>query len=175
MKRFDVTGAAALALLFSATGATSASAQTEHGRRHDAGGAARPGGITHHPGSPHHVSFLVGGTRVRAEEETGFTIGGDYEYRITRRLGVGGVVEHAFGEVDATTLLAVADIHLWRGLAAQVGPGVEFLDDRAEPVGRIGALYEIELGGRFTVSPQLHYDITDEDSIVFGLAFGRSF
>lgn len=167
---FREFGVAAMAAAMMAAGA---SAQTEHRDRH--GAHDEEGGITYHPHSPHHVSILLAGTRVRAEDHTGFTIGGDYEYRVNRRLGVGGVVEHAFGEVDATTVLAVADIHLWRGLAAQIGPGVEFLDDRAEAVGRIGALYEIDLGDRFTISPQLHYDITAEDSIVFGMAFGRSF
>ena len=40
---------------------------------------------------------------------------------------------------------------------------------------RIGALYEFEFG-RFTFSPQLHYDVTTgKDSVVFGGAFGASF
>ena len=129
---------------------------------------------------PHHLSLVLGGTHINAADETEFTFGVDYEYRINTLIGVGAVVEHAVGDIDATTLLAVADIHLWRGLALQIGPGVEFVDEGEETetfaIGRIGALYEIEFGEGFTISPQLHYDISSgEDAIVFGLAFGRTF
>ena len=129
---------------------------------------------------PHHLSLVLGGTHINAADETEFTFGVDYEYRISTLIGVGAVVEHAVGDIDATTLLAVADIHLWRGLAMQIGPGVEFVDEGEETetfaIGRIGVLYEVEFGEGFTVSPQFHYDISSgEDAIVFGLSFGRAF
>lgn len=125
---------------------------------------------------PHHLSVITGGSHIDAREETAFTLGIDYEYRVNQLIGVGAVVEYAFGELNATTLLAVADIHLWRGLALQVGPGVEFADDEVFAVGRIGALYEIVLANEFTISPQLHYDVSSgEDTIVFGVAFGKAF
>ena len=124
----------------------------------------------------HHLSLLLAGTNVPTEDENAFTLGIDYEYRVNSLLGVGVVAEQAFGEIDATTLLAVADIHIWRGFAIQTGPGVEFLDDETFAIGRIGGLYEFELGDGFTVSPQLHYDISSgADAIVFGLAIGRAF
>jgi hypothetical protein len=125
---------------------------------------------------PHHLSVVLAGTRVPEAEETGFTIGLDYEYRVSELIGLGFVVEHAFGEIDSTTLLAVADIHLIKGLAIQAGPGVEFVDDESVFVFRLGLLYEFELGEAFTLSPQLHYDISaGEDAIVFGVAIGRAF
>ncbi len=129
---------------------------------------------------PHHLSLVLGGTHINAADETEFTFGVDYEYRINTLIGVGAVVEHAVGDIDATTLLAVSDVHLWRGLALQIGPGVEFVDEGEETetfaIGRIGALYEIEFGEGFTISPQFHYDISSgEDAFVFGFAFGRAF
>jgi hypothetical protein len=125
---------------------------------------------------PHHLSVILGGTRVPEHQETGFTIGLDYEYRVSRTVGLGVVVEHAFGEIDATTLLGVADIHLVRGLVVQTGPGVEFVQDESFFVYRLGLLYEFELGEGFTLSPQLHYDFSGaENGIVFGVAFGRAF
>jgi hypothetical protein len=128
---------------------------------------------------PNHLSLLTAGTW--EEDEVAFTLGLDYERRINGLLGLGGVAEHAFGHIDATTLLAVADLHLWRGLAIQTGPGVELIDGKGEEddeqvfVYRIGALYELEFG-RATLSPQLHYDVTaEEHAVIFGVATGFNF
>ncbi|MEO0881293.1 MAG: hypothetical protein AAFY34_01055 [Pseudomonadota bacterium] len=127
-----------------------------------------------------HVSLVLGGTSIPSADETAFTIGIDYEYRLNRLIGVGAVVEHAVGDIDATTLLAVADIHIWKGLAIQAGPGVEFADEgettETFAIGRIGALYEVEIEERFTIAPQVHYDISSgPDAVVFGLALGVAF
>ena len=125
---------------------------------------------------PHHLSVIVGGTYVDAADVTEFTLGIDYEYRLTPLLGLGFVAEHAFGEIDATTLLAVADIHLVKGLAVQIGPGIEITPDEEFAIGRLGLLYEFEIGHDYTLSPQLHFDLSSgEDAVVFGLAFGRAF
>ncbi len=132
--------------------------------------------VEFHHDQRHHVSVVLAGTSVSDADETAFTAGLDYEYRLSKLLGAGFVVERAFGEIDSTTILAVADIHLWRGLAIQVGPGVEILEDEEYAVGRIGALYEFELDEGFTISPQFHYDASSgEDAIVFGVALGRGF
>ena len=133
--------------------------------------SAIAGDLTHR----NHLSILTGGTHIPDVDATAWTLGLDYEYRVNHPLGLGMVVEHAFGELNATTLLAVADIHLHRGLVLQVGPGVEFIDGHSALVGRVGALYEFEFPNHFTISPQLHYDVSRENSIVFGLAAGMSF
>ena len=84
--------------------------------------------------------------------------------------------EKAYGDLDATTSLLVADIHLQNGLIFQVGPGIECRHSENVNVGRAGVLYEFELD-RFTLSPQLHWDYHDhgENAVVLGLAFGFSF
>lgn len=136
--------------------------------------------VEHNEDKPHHLSLVLGGTHIFAADETAFTIGADYEYRLNTLIGLGGIVEYAAGDIEATTLLAVADVHLWRGLALQIGPGVEFANEadgtETFAIGRVGALYEFELEGHFTLSPQIHYDISSgEDALVFGLSFGRAF
>jgi len=90
--------------------------------------------------------------------------------------GLGVVVEHAFGELEATTVLAVADIHLHEGWVMQIGPGYEFAEEENAVVGRVGFLYEFEWDG-FTLSPQLHYDyhVGGEDAFVAGFALGFGF
>lgn len=131
--------------------------------------------LKHAVHGPHHLSVLVADTHVSGEGDN-FTIGIDYEYRLSKLLGVGAVVERAFGELDATTVLAVADIHLQHGLIVQVGPGFERRHDENVFVARIGMLYEFELDN-LTLSPQLHWDYHDGEAnaIVAGLALGFSF
>ena len=124
-----------------------------------------------------HVAVLVGGTLEFEEHETlgGVTVGLDYEYRVNEIIGIGAVAEYAGQDLDATTLLGVVDIHLWRGLAAQTGPGVEFIDDEDLFVYRVGLLYEFEIG-EYTLSPQVHMDMTDEErATIFVLAAGFPF
>ena len=120
-----------------------------------------------------HLSWLAGVTH--DDSENAFTIGVDYEYRLNQRLGIGAVVEQATEDIDATTILAVADIHCTNYWIIQTGPGIELLDDEEEFVYRIGTLYEWEFDG-YTLSPQVHYDITgDENAVIFALAFGYGF
>lgn len=122
---------------------------------------------------PHHLSLIVGGTA--NEEHTAFTLGLDYEYRVCEFLGIGAVAEYVLEDIDAATFLAVADLHLWRGLGVQTGPGVEVTDDENLFVYRVGLLYEFELDP-YTVSPQVHTDLTDKEwAIVFGVGIGFPF
>ena len=165
------------ALVFLTISAGSAAANDDD---HTSSTSEHKSQIPYHPDKRHHLSILTAGTNVPSEDYTAFTVGIDYEYRINRRLGVGFVAEQAFSKIDATSLLAVADIHLWRGLTLQIGPGVEFVDkgekNETFALARIGALYELELGEGYTISPQFHYDISSgADAIVFGVAFGRAF
>ena len=119
---------------------------------------------------PHHLSVLLGTTE--ADEESGPTVGLDYEYRVSDFLGVGAVAEYAFDQIDSTTVLAAADLHVTPQFVIQTGPGVEFINGEEEFVYRIGILYEWERSG-YTLSPQVHYDATSgEDAVVFGIALG---
>jgi len=131
-----------------------------------------------HFASPNHLSLFLGNTHLQVpgeSDEDAFTLGIDYEYRVSKRIGVGGVAEYAFGGLDATTLLAAVDVHLYKGAVMQLGLGVEFVDDQTNELGRVGILYEFEFS-EITVSPQFHFDVTSaEDSLVFGLAVGRNF
>jgi hypothetical protein len=142
--------------------------------------AEEPGHGAHadrHGAHANHLSAFLGGTD--HDGHTEFTFGLDYERRIDQRLGVGFVAEHAGGEIDATTLLGVVDIHFGRGWAVQTGPGIEFIEAHGETerefVCRLGLLYELQVDG-FTVAPQAHYDWTPaENSVVFGIAIGRGY
>ncbi|MEC8785071.1 MAG: hypothetical protein VXX33_00870, partial [Pseudomonadota bacterium] len=105
-----------------------------------------------------------------------FTLGIDYEYRVSDFLGVGFVAEYAFEDLDAYTYLLVADLHITNNFIAQIGPGVEFHGSHKMEVARLGFLYEFEVSG-VTISPQLHYDYhrNHKSAVVAGLAIGMSF
>ena len=124
---------------------------------------------------PYHLSVVLADTHINGEGNNP-TVGIDIEYRASQLLGLGAVLEYAWGELDATTVLAVADIHLHDGWVVQVGPGFERRGGEDVFVSRVGLLYEFEWDN-LTLSPQLHWDYHDgeEDAVVAGFAFGFSF
>lgn len=124
---------------------------------------------------PYHLSLVLADTHVGGEGNNG-TLGIDIEYRVNQLLGIGAVFEYAWGELDATTVLAVADIHLIEGWVMQVGPGFERRHGEDVFVSRVGLLYEFEWE-HYTFSPQLHWDYHngEENAIVAGFAVGFSF
>ena len=135
--------------------------------------AAEEGHVSPH--GPYHLSAVLADTHVDGEGNNP-TIGIDFEYRMNRLLGLGAVVEQAWGELHASTLLAVADIHLHEGWVIQVGPGFEHREGEDVFVSRAGLLYEFEWQN-FTLSPQLHWDYHqhEENAVVAGFALGFSF
>jgi len=133
----------------------------------------------HHEGAhewqekPHHLSFLV--ARTIEDDETAPTLGLDYEFRKSEFLGLGAIIERAFDEIDTTTMLGVADLHITNQFIVQTGPGIEFYEGNGKFVYRTGMLYEFELDG-YTVSPQVHFDwAAGENAVVLALAFGMGF
>ena len=130
---------------------------------------------TEDPHHRHHFSVLLGGTTVPEADHTGFTYGVDYEYVLNRRLGVGFIVERAEGEIDATSVFAIADLHVTHSLVLQFGPGIEFEGGEEVAVGRFGGYYEFEVGD-FTISPSVSYDLSEaDDAVIFGVLFGKKF
>jgi hypothetical protein len=119
-----VLGLAALALTLTASplraqetsparGATAARSHEAHGEEH---------GEEHEHANE--LGVFVGGTS--ENDETHFTIGVEYERRLSRRLGIGVIAEHVDG-VDAWVFLAPLSFqpsgHL--GLTFYAGPGFE--------------------------------------------------
>lgn len=131
------------------------------------------------------LSVILGGTSDR--DENVFTVGLDFEHRLHPRLGVGAVIEYATDDLDALTLLGALDLHIWKGLAIQTGPGVEFAGEEEEEDGlttttnrrtfiyRVGVIYEFEIG-RLLVIPQVHYDYSSgNDAVVYATGIGFKF
>jgi carbohydrate-selective porin OprB len=113
------------------------------------------------------VGFFVGN---RDEgSSNGFTVGAEYEYRLSKLLGIGGFAEYAGGDFDSLVLGVPVTFHPLAGWAFQLAPGVEF-NSGTELLFRIGAGYEFEISPQWSLVPKLSVDFVDGDSVfVYGL------
>ena len=119
------------------------------------------------------IVVFIGGTS--NHESTAFTLGIGYQYRISRLIGVGGFLDHAFGDINST-IVAPAILLNVKDFAFLVGPGIEISDDHVIAVLRLGVEYSLELSG-FFLKPGLFFDTERNEgaSLVYGLSFGYGF
>ncbi len=133
----------------------------------------------HH--SPHVGGLFLGAT-IPEEGSTEITIGAEYEYRINEMFGVGGIVEYTPEAEDgegAGVAVAALHIHPMERLRLTVGGGMEFVDSEEkddEPLFRIGAAYDIELGNNLAIAPTVALDFVDGDhAVVVGATLSTHF
>lgn len=75
-----------------------------------AGWCAEQGGEKEHPDHKHHVSVFVGNTH-DFHRNNAFTVGVDYEYRLNDLFGIGALIDHAGGKINATVVGGGLFIH----------------------------------------------------------------
>ena len=130
------------------------------------------------------IAAVVAGTWEH-EDETFFTLGVEYERRLTSRLGVIAAFEHLF-DADRWVVVAPIVFHVGHGLKFYGGPGFERSEAEHEEIGethlllRGGLGYTLEFAERFSVGPSLSFDFVREHdewqrAIVFGVGFGVTF
>lgn len=143
-----------------------------------------------------HLSLFTGGTTESSDGETStsFSLGLDYERRVSRLIGLGIGGEFVFGGEEREALLGLLlNLHPAGGLVLVAGPGVEFAEElhvegeveaQQEESGtethaglRVGIVYEFEVGHRYSIAPSFYTDFIDgkEPTFVWGLAFGVGF
>ena len=142
-----------------------------------------------------HLSVFVGGTTESSEDisSTAFSLGLDYERRITRLIGFEAGGEAVFGGEEREALVGLLlTLHPVSGLILGAGPGLEFAKEHsgtgAESEGegsgteahlalRVGILYGFEVGHRYSIIPSFYTDFIEgkEATFVWGLAFGVGF
>ena len=155
-------------------------------------------GEQEHAGDDHHfhrnhVAVFLGATTALDREsggKTSFTIGADYERRITPTLGVMALADFAFGDHKRTALFAA----MFAGrpidaLRLAVGPGFELVEkDKTAEDGSSStehsaffvistrATYDFHVG-RLSLSPAAGLDFIGETktSFVYGVAVGIGF
>jgi len=138
-----------------------------------------------------HLSLFTGGTTESSDgsTSTAFSLGLDYERRLSRLVGLAGGGELVFGGEEREALVGLYFIlHAMEGLVLAAGPGLEFAKEGhaegEEESGtethaglRIGVLYEFEVGHRYSIAPSVYTDFIEgkEPTLVWGLAFGVGF
>ncbi len=122
---------------------------------------------------PNHVSLLIGNTRDEGEDS--FTVGLDYERRRSDLLGLGGLVEHSGGHLDATLAAFSVYFHPWRGWILEAAPGIERRDGKYNALLRLGVKYEFEIR-RITIMPEIDADMVEGNiATTFGVSIGMKF
>jgi hypothetical protein len=122
------------------------------------------------------LSLFLGVTD--SDGDKGFSVGLDYERRFSRGFGIGGVIEYTGNDYRDGVVAASFNWHAWKELKLLAAPGMEIdrANDRGRFLLRIGAEYGFAIGKGFEIAPALNFDFTsDENSVVYGLSFARTF
>jgi outer membrane scaffolding protein for murein synthesis (MipA/OmpV family) len=129
----------------------------------------------HHHGHKHHVAVFFGGTH-DYHDENAFTLGLDYEYRLTELLGAGALIDYAGGDIESAVIGGGLFIHPWQDLRFLTAVGKEIHNGHNEFLVRLGVMYDFHLEG-WTLSPTINVDLLESDhqNVVYGIAFGRGF
>ena len=125
---------------------------------------------SHESSEPHStVGIFIGDTN--EDRRNGFTVGLEYEYRVSQLLGLGITAEHVAGEFDTNVFVAPIALHSgpWKVYA---GPGIEDGEEGSEFLMRVGLEYGFHFG-EYEISPQVDVDFVDgEQLFVLGVVFG---
>jgi hypothetical protein len=109
-------------------------------------------------------------------DENGFTVGIDYERRITPRIGVGAIFDYASGDFRTTVLAAAASYRAVAGLTFLGAVGVDHHDNHNDALYRLGVLYHFEIGERWFVSPAVQVDFVNGETLTLaGVYLGWGF
>lgn len=133
-----------------------------------------------HASAEHHhdnaLGFFVGGaTEEAGSRESGLALGIEYERRLSPRFGIGGIVEHTYGDLDVWVYAVSFAYHAgpWRLYAA---PGIEDTHHGSERMLRLGVEYGFPVAG-WEIAPQFDIDFVDREAevLVIGLTFAKGF
>jgi hypothetical protein len=151
------------------------------------------------------LGIVLGGTYESEEEDTYFTMGGEYERLLSPRFALVLGVEY-ITEVDAWIAFVPFVYRHGSGWRLLTGPGIELKTRRPEPerehggelgiageigerlpgkeenlfLWRFGVAYNFTLGERYAIAPAVDLDLVREDghwveALVFTVSFGFDF
>lgn len=147
-------------------------------------GHGEAGPVHHGRDFKNEAAVFLGATEEEGHDSQ-FTWGFDYKRRVAERWAVGGLFDHAGGELRNSVLAGL--VFFWPGLGnlqLLAGPGVEVHEGRGgEGHGgevdedetfflfRLGIAYDIHIGEHLGLVPGLNLDLVDGEEIwVYGLA-----
>ena len=129
----------------------------------------------------HHLAVFVGSTE--AEEHHGekgdpdFTLGVDYEHRLSSLFGVGGMFDWVVEGRREFLLGPIGFLHPYKGLKLFAAPCYQRIREGEEGnfVFRVGAAWDFEIG-KYSLAPNVIYDFAGEHGfLVLGVTLGRGF
>ena len=122
---------------------------------------------------PFHISVVHGDTIINGKADNA-TLGIDKGYRVNSLLELGAIIQYAWGKLDATRVIAVADIHVGECWVMQIGPGIEYSHGEEILVSRLGLFYEPDLN-HYTFAPQVHWGCYNGEKNFAVAGFADSF
>ena len=129
----------------------------------------------------HHGALFIGAateTRRGIEKESELATGLEYELRLSRYWGIGGLAELVGDDVIREFVLFLpVSFHFYDNFRLVGAPGIEFTETEEEAVFRIGLGYEFHLQKGFTLAPEFNMDFIEDGKItyVYGLSLGKEF
>ena len=136
-----------------------------------------------------HVALFLGATTHLHTDDTGLTLGLEYERRLSPLWGVGVLVDFASSDIERDYVIGVPVLlHPAAGASLLVAPGVEFVqinvvgeggeeeeESETELLVRFGVAYELGIK-RMSIAPQLNAEVAGGHwTLVYGLAVGIGF
>lgn len=128
-----------------------------------------------------HLAVFIGATE--AEEHHGekgdpdFTLGVDYERRLSPLFGVGGMFDWVAEGNREFLVGPIGFLHPFGGLKLFAAPCYQHVRESGEDnfVFRTGVAWDFEIG-KYSIAPNVIYDFADEqDFLVLGVTIGRGF
>lgn len=134
---------------------------------------ATPAAWAQESGHRHAVGVFLGDTL--DDGSHGFTLGLDYEYRLNRWVGLGGMMDFVFSSDRDYVVGVPVLLHATRRLTFELAAGLERARGDSNALVRLGVMYGIPLGAVELV-PSFALDFVDSDTVyVFGAAFAWKF
>ena len=134
-----------------------------------------------HHSYQNHLAVFTGATTNFDHESTDFTLGVDYEYRLSEVFGIGLFGEMIFADHEETLVGVPFFFHIKNSpLKIVLAPGIAILEDHhgdkyEEFLLRGGIGYDIHLDA-FSITPTVNVDVIDGNtSLAYGIAFGIGF
>ena len=135
----------------------------------------------------HHLALFNGATTNFTHSSTDYSLGIDYEFRLTKTFGLGLLGEYVFTDNGEYIIGVPLFLHFAKSLKITGAPLLiykeEHIDDHTHHseaemktifAFRVGVSYGFHIG-KFSVAPAINFDTGEYNALVYGLNIGIGF
>ncbi len=137
-----------------------------------------------------HIAVFDGITTNLTHHTNSYSVGVDYEYRITEKFGLGFAGEYIAAESEEMLGGIPVFFHFFKGAKILTAPMLIYAAEvpeggshNVEPATkkeanfalRIGTGYDFHIGKTITIDPSVNFDIGNTNALVYGLFLGFGF